>query len=722
MIDFGNPWMLIGLLAAGLPIALHLFGRRHAPTIRFAALAFILASHPREARALRVNEWLLVAVRALAVALVAIALSRPMIALPGAAAEGIDTGDRPVAAVIVLDDSMSTRARTSGSETVFDRLRARALVTVERLPAGSKVAVVASGFPARLLTRQLTSDRSAVLDAIRLLPHRPRKDDAARALALADNVLQTADLDDRRLLVLTDLQASGWQGVALPSQTRAGVPVRVRVDRVEPGSRENAAITDAVVVPQTDRGPDQVRLDVTVQHYGERPYRGYLTVKVAEREWQSLVELPVGGTAQRSFQVTASAPMAEIRLPDDALDVDNYRQVRLDGAAGVRVAIINGAPRPVPRDDEAWFLARALELSADRPGALTADTLQLPSLSVEALRDYDVLVLANVAELSAELAAGIEASVLAGKGLLLTVGDNLPADPASWLPGLLPVRVYGQRAAESSAGQRQRPTTALRVEPNSPHSAVTASVQRLRTALAASVGDTLGAVTVRRHALLEPSLTLADQAVLRYADGAPALVLSPKGRGQVALLTTTIDLDWADLALQPGFLPLVSEVVRSLAGDRGLERRGAVEVGDVAVLGRDERATDLEVKLDSRPFGPVAPTLSLPAAAQRGHSWQVTGLDEPGRYTATELKNGTALTSRLLVTVPPLRESRLVPAKTGALLMADSADRKSTRHVAKSPAWSGVILILLGLLLFEGVLILRGGMLGRPARTFANPA
>ena len=722
MIDFGNPWMLLGLCAAAVPIALHLFGRRHAPTIRFAALAFILATHPREARALRVNEWLLVAVRALAVALVAVALARPMIALPGAAVAAIDAGDRPVAAVIVLDDSMSTRARTGGSETVFDRLRARALATVERLPAGSKVAVVASGYPARLLTRQLTGDRSAVLDAIRLLPHHPRKDDAARALLLADNVLQGADLDDRRLLVLTDLQASGWQGVALPPQGRAAVPVRLRVDRTEPMSRENAAIVDAVVQPQSDRGPDQVRLDVTVQHYGERAWQGLLTVKVAEREWQSLLELAPGGSAMRSFQVPVTAPVAEIRLPDDVLDVDNVRQVRLDGAAGVRVAIVNGAPRPVPREDEAWFLARALELSSERPGALTVDTLQLPGLTAEALREYDVLVLANIAELPTELGDGIAAAVQAGKGLLVTVGDNLPAETAAWLPGLLPMRVFGQRAAETTAAHRQRPTTALRVETTTAHTAATTAMQRLRAALVPTVGETLGAVTVRRHALLEPSAELADQAVLRYADGAPALVMAPKGRGQVALLTTTIDLDWADLALQPGFLPLVSELVRSLAGERGLERRGAVDVSEVAVLGRDPRATDLEVKLDSAPFGPPGPTLSLPAVGQRGQAWQIVGLDQPGRYTATELHNGTALTSRLLVTVPPLAESRLGPVRTGALLTADLADRHAGRQVAKSPAWSGVILILLGLLLFEGMLILRGGLLGRPPRASAPAA
>lgn len=731
MLNFGNPWMLLGLLFAGVPVAIHLFGRRHAPTIRFAALAFILETHPREARALRVNEWLLVAVRALAVALVALALARPMIAVPGDAVEGIDGGDRPVAAVIVLDDSMSTRAQASVAESVFDRLRARALATVERLPPESRVAVVATGYPARAVVRQLTKDRAAVLDAIRRLPHRPRRDDVSRALALADTLLAGSDLTDRRVLVLTDMQASGWGQITSPWQStgapgnatanRAGPPVRVRVDRVLPQSSENVAIADAVAQSQADRGPDQVRLDVTVQHSGSKAWSGYLTVRVGSREWQSLVELAPGGRAQRTFQLTALGPVAEVRLPADALDADNVRHVRLDAATGLRVAILNGSPRPLPRDDEAWFLARALEASADRPGSLTVDTLQLPGLSPEALRDYDVLVLANIAELPQELLTAVEASITAGKGVLVTSGDNIPSDPAAWLPGMLPETVHGLRAAEGGTSGLQRPTTAIRVEQTPANSGAPAVVQRLRAALDATLGETLGALTLRKHALVTPTPQLTDHVVLRFADGAPALTLTAHGRGWVALLTTTADLDWSDLALQPGFLPLVAETTRALAGDRGLERRGAVEVGEVAVLARDDAASQLEVKLDTGALGPAWASLSLPAAAQHGHSWQVAGLDEPGRYTATESKGSSALTSRILVTVPPSSESVLTAAKAGTLLEADAADRSVGRHVPKSPAWSGVILILLVLLGVEGVLILRGVLTGTTSAKAARP-
>ena len=61
MIEFVQPWMLLGALAAAVPLWLHLFGRRRAPVLYFSALDFILAANPKKARALQLREWTLLA-------------------------------------------------------------------------------------------------------------------------------------------------------------------------------------------------------------------------------------------------------------------------------------------------------------------------------------------------------------------------------------------------------------------------------------------------------------------------------------------------------------------------------------------------------------------------------------------------------------------------------------------------------------------------------------
>jgi hypothetical protein len=44
MISFLHPWLLAGLLAAGIPILLHLIARRQPPTVLFPAVRYLLAT------------------------------------------------------------------------------------------------------------------------------------------------------------------------------------------------------------------------------------------------------------------------------------------------------------------------------------------------------------------------------------------------------------------------------------------------------------------------------------------------------------------------------------------------------------------------------------------------------------------------------------------------------------------------------------------------------
>jgi hypothetical protein len=695
--EFGNPWMLLGLLLALLPAAVHLFGRRRAPVVPFAALAFVLARNPKQARALRVSEWLLVAVRTAAVALAVLALSKPMLPVLGGS-DGMAVGEGPVALVIVIDDSLSTFAKVGG-ESLFERARAQAIRLTEQLPLGSKVAAVASGKPARALVAQATSDRSSVIDALRRLDHHPRKDDAERALRLADEIVTYAGLPDRRVVVLTDLQQSGWREIRLPWREPAGKSgtgqVTWRVDKLEPQTRENTAIVDAVATPASERGPNQVRIDVAVAHHGRSAFSGYLTVRTGEREVKSLLQIRPGEALRRSYFVPASAGVADLSLPPDGLPTDDQRLVRLDAAGGVKVALVNGAPRPVARDDEVFFAARALELAGQHAGELAIDVLQLPGLTPAALRDYDVIALANPGELPQTLVAGLQQAVRDGKGVLVTVGDNLPADAPAWLRGLLPVPLHGERVAPV------RLRAVAKGDPPAPP-----AVQRLRDTLAAALGTGLDDAHVQRYALVQPSLDVRRWQVLAFSDGAPALLVVPHGRGWLGMWLTTLDRDWTDAPLQPGFLPLLREVCMALAGDRGLERKGTVEVGERAVLVRDERADALEVRFERDRGGQAR--VVLKAADQRGRNWQIDGLDDPGLYTATELGAGVPLTSRNLITVPPPGESDLAVLTQGPLSRAPVRATNEASQRPRAPGWVGALLVLMALLVFEGVVLARG--------------
>lgn len=721
MIEFGHPWMLLGLLGAVVPVWLHLFGRRRAPLVYFSALDFVLETNPKRARELRVREWALVAMRAGAMVLLALALSRPMLPVFGAA-DGVDVGSGAQAVVVLIDDSMSMSAQRQG-ESVFEQSRRRALRLIERLPNGSRAAVVATGFPARALTRQLTADRAAAAEALRRLQPYPRRDDVSRAFALSQALLDSAaDLPTRRVALFSDLQAQGWQAAVPPSSTVNGAPVVVTVDSLRPDTLNNTAIERATVNAASsdgagataERAAEQIRLDVSVVHYGNAPFRNYLTVRAGDRELKSLLQIQPGERAQRSFSLPAGLQWGEVLLPEDSLAADNRRLVRLDSRPSVRVALVNGAPRSVPREDEVFFAARALEAVAGSGSELAVDALPADKLTPAALANYDVVVLANLADPPQPALDALVAAVKSGKGVLISVGDNLPERPENYLEGLLPVRLVGQRGSLGGHQGAQIKPVALQLSAVGPSTA-SASVARLQRRLSGLASDGLGRVDVQNYALLQPGAQLSAAVVAPYTDGAPALTLHALGRGQVALLTTTLDRDWTDLPLHPGFPPLLYETIVALAGAQALDRREAVAVGETSLLFRDERADQLELRLDDNQPSPVARRV-LSAVLQRPGVWSLPGLDQPGRYMATELRGGVALGARPLVVMPPDSESDLTPAALGALAGAQPTPQRSG-GLASAPGWTLLLVLLVVLLLAESAALARGArQLRWPAR------
>ena len=80
---FAQPWLLLGALAALIPLAVHLFDRRKPRPHPFAAIAFVLRSQRRTASRLKLKRLILYTLRTLILLAIPLALARPELRRPG---------------------------------------------------------------------------------------------------------------------------------------------------------------------------------------------------------------------------------------------------------------------------------------------------------------------------------------------------------------------------------------------------------------------------------------------------------------------------------------------------------------------------------------------------------------------------------------------------------------------------------------------------------------
>lgn len=727
MIDFAQPWMLLGLLAAAVPVVVHLQARRRARRVTFTALRFLTAADPRRARAMRLREWLLLAVRTLAVVLLTLALARPL--LPDLAEEqALVAAREPVGLALVIDNSLSMGLQDAEGVDRLEHARRAALRVLATLPEGSEVVVVSAAAPAQLELPRATSVMADAAAALRGLRAVGTRDDPSRALALADMALGASELADRRLLVLTDGEGPRWADTLAaraaaaeqaPDGSRA--PPTLRVQWQREGVTEHTAIVSARASSAPELGPDQRRVQIVLRRHGETPWRGELRVRTGGREVRRAVEVPAGASVQTEvLVVVGDAVAAEVRLPPDARPLDDVAYALLGDDERLRVALVNGAPRPVPRDDEVFFAARALELGAERAGSLEVDTLAVADLRPDRLAPYDVIVLANVPELPAPVVDALQTLVTEqGRGLLVAAGDGMTEPVPAWVEALAPAPVVGVRnlAAGLVDARRGGPSPVLATGPDEADDAELEPAARLRARLLQlRVGPLLAQTRVYQHALLEPTGLGRNTTVLRLPDGAPLLVLERRGQGVVGLMATTLDRDWTDLPLQPVFLPVLSELVGVLAGARADRSPHVVPPRTALIWPRHPRATTLRRHGPGEQLDSQAPRR---AAAAR---WRVEAPTEPGVYRYVEFGAGRAWRTRHLAVQAPADEVDDVAVAVPATLREQLSGRSARVAGVGSaralvPAQGLALALLFGLLLAEGVLLWRSS----PARGTVRP-
>jgi hypothetical protein len=604
---FLNPFFLVGALAAGVPLAIHLMHRRTSRVVRWPSLRFLVASNRRTARRRRVQEVLLLLLRMGLLAFLSVALARPVLrawGLPGAGAE--------TAVVVVLDNSMSMSAREAGSPSgdraesnlarPEDRRASFALAkqaaeeVLRVTPQGASVAFRLADGTEPPLARALSRDRGAVRRALRASSASEARGDVGARVAEAIGEAASSGAPAAEVYCLTDLQAAAFARAPL-SKGRSGRPVALVFFDCGRAPVQNVAVSKVAARATRPVAGSPVAVDVRLRSFATAAQDRRVVLEIegeGARAERFVKALPPGAAEAVAFRVTpgrAGELAGRVYLaPPDDLAPDDSRFFRIRLAERIPVLVVEREPSAIRTARASFFLAAALDPTGEDAGAPAglrsplAPRVEGPAYlsgkdAAALLRSFPVAVLADLGELSAEEARLWVEYVGRGGSLLAfpseTGGLELAAAALAEAAGgpFLPAEPGAPRGdADLRAEPRRIDVDGIDFRPDE-------ALRPFR-----ELDSTLRAVTVWRAYDLRVTHASGGRATLPLEGGGTFLAARRFGRGEVRLFAVPAGTRWSDFPARSLFLPLLHAIAYEAAGrdDRGrsflVGQRAAVSV------------------------------------------------------------------------------------------------------------------------------------------------
>ncbi|HIE91794.1 MAG TPA: VWA domain-containing protein [Acidobacteria bacterium] len=579
-LSFLVPAFLVGGLAALVPLILHLRRRERLPRLPFSDIRFLRDVPVEQARRRRLREWLLLALRVAALFLLALAFARPFLNDTDAAALASQS-----ATVVLIDTSFSMSAPAQ-----LAAARGLALEAIDAAPDGHLVGVVAFDTRTRVVAE--LGERPAARSAIEAVSPGPRGTRYADGLAAAGAMIGTRD---GRIVVVTDLQAGGWNagdGLVPP-----GVDVSIRDAGRPDGNLAIVAVeseptqTLAVLFRAGTVSDDTiVSLRVDDELLAE--------VAVTAEPGHTTVRLPV----------LPEAGVATVSVNDGVgYGVDDRRYRLLDPPAPTPVLIVvgggGGDDGDAARDTDAvFYLQRALAPGESAgpflPEVVRAEAYGAPTNIALGPRTGAV-VLVGGRGLGRRGRERLATFVRDGGGLFV-VGGN-----AADLGGLDSLDSLFGGEPELGLGAsltHPEPVGLMSQDPRHP--------------IMGGLGGLAGALGQTRFSQTRP-LRAGDGTVLaRFSDGNPALVEHTVGAGRLLIFGAGLGADGSDFPRRATFVPFLHETLTYLSATDTRSREFIVGDSPVGTVARTEAPGVVEagdgrrvvVNVDPRESDPTAVT------------------------------------------------------------------------------------------------------------------
>jgi len=544
---FLNPAILFGLIAASIPILIHLLNLRKLKKIEFSTLQFLKELQKSKIRRIKLKQWLLLALRVLIILLIVTAFARPTL-------EGVSIGGTTSAAktsaVFILDDTFSMSV-IDQQGSYFNRAKQSIKDIVNQLREGDEVALILVSYQPEETKYSTNLERFiSEIDDIQISFI---SNELNSAIVKAAEVIGTSQNFNKEIYLLTDFQNGRLISQENVTDLSELLNKQVHFYVFDYSGKEvlNAGISNLKLNTQIFERNKPIKFEANVTNYSSTPMNNLVVSLFIddERSAQQSLNLNAGETKTAYLEAAADnsgSIDAFIEIEEDDILQDSKRFTSIYIPEKINLLILSES------DEKSRFINLALQ-SGSSIGFINVTGKNFSQAAAVQFKNFDAVII-NSNSFSS-VSSKLKDFLNEGKGIVIfpSADGNSEIFNLSLASLNLPksngiIKTDGDQSVEFDEIDFNHPlfeNIYLEKGKKQIESPLINSYHKIH------VGG-------------------SGKSIIELVDGSSFLSEYNLGGGKVFLFNSSADLSWSDFPIKSIFAPLLNKIVLYLTSNKSI--------------------------------------------------------------------------------------------------------------------------------------------------------
>ncbi len=547
---FLNPAVLIGLIAAAIPVIIHLLNLRKLKKIEFSTLAFLKELQKNKIRKIKIKQWLLLLLRVLIILFIVFAFARP--ALRGLSIAGT-TSAAKTTAVIIVDDTFSMSVLGQNG-SYFNQAKDFANKIIMQLKEGDEAALIflSESNP----KKNLTNDFGSLINELNQKDISFSKPELNKAITTAAQLVNMSNNFNREIYVLSDFQKNVIPSEEMKTDLSEILNEYVKLYYIPFSEKSvfNLGLDELKINTQIFEKDRPITFSVSVTNYSDQNIQNEVLSLFLnnKRSAQKSFDVESGKTTMIDIEAISDATgfidvVAEIETDD--IENDNKRFSSLFIPDKISVLIISDD------NSSSRFLKFALQtIGSEKISIDERNSNQLGGLQ---LKNYDVVFLCS--ENSSQHASKLNQYLIEGGSLIIVPSINAELNKINDL-----LQKFNLPLAAGFAGKLNDKSLSLQFDKIDFDHPVFMNLFKK--------DDKKNIESPSINYFLKYLTQGKGSSIISLTDGSSFLSEFKSGNGKIIFFNSAFDLSWGNFSIKTIFAPLIVKSVFYLSQKENMQK------------------------------------------------------------------------------------------------------------------------------------------------------